>query len=69
MPVMTVQELLKNKQALENEIKVYLSDRVDRFTKDTGVAIRGINFDIVDVTRMGMPPEHIVDGVRIHLNL
>lgn len=68
--MMTTEELRAARREMEREICNEVSIAVERFRARTGMCPRGINIDLVEVTRMGdRERTFVVNEVRANVEL
>ena len=65
---MDKQELLEEKEKLEQEILVFTSKKVEEFFEKTGVGLSGIRVSLTDVSTFGeLPGASMVSNVSVSL--
>ena len=70
MTDITLKELVECKRKLRAELRELVSPVLQRFSRETGVAVREIRFDLVENTTYGQePPSFTLGRIVVDLEL
>ena len=68
---MNIENLIKRKQQLVDELILEIDGCIRRFHEDTGVGVSSINVGLVDVSPLdpSRTPVHVVHGVDVEVDI
>lgn len=68
---MTIEELVARKESLEEALRILIGQELSEFEGGTGVGVRSVGVDLVDVSRMPDVPgsRHQVARVVVEVDL